>query len=75
METTLELLPEITAQGTRSLSERQAATIAALDSFMEQDEDEHRETLRVLRQALTEDRPGQRRVFGKGNAARVRGSR
>ena len=53
METTLELPPEITAQGIQSLSERQAATIAALDSFMEQDGDEHRETLRVLRRSLT----------------------
>ena len=33
---------------------------------MEQDEEEHRETLRVLRKALDEDRPGQRRVFGEG---------
>lgn len=67
METTLESPPEITAAGTRSLSERQAATIAALDSFMEQDEDEHRETLRVLRSSLDEDRSGQRSVFGTGN--------
>ena len=48
----------------RSLRERQAATLVALASFMEQDEAEHRETLRVLRQALGEDRAGQRRVFG-----------
>jgi len=34
---------------------------------MEQDEDEHRETLRFLRHALDEDRPAQRRVFGAGN--------
>ncbi len=67
METTLELPLEIAAAGTRSLHERQAATIAALDSFMEQDEDEHRDTLRVLRHSLDEDRPAQRRVFGAGN--------
>ena len=71
METTLEtlpeaLLPEIAVAGARSLRERQAATLAALASFMEQDADEHRETLRVLRKALEEDRPGQRRVFGEG---------
>ena len=48
----------------RTLCERQAATLAALDSFMEQDEAEHRETLRVLRQALEEDRAGQRPAFG-----------
>ncbi len=67
METMLELPPEVTAASTRSLRERQAATLAALDSFMEQDADEHRETLRVLRQSLDEDRPGQRRVFGEGD--------
>ena len=67
MKTTLELPPEIAAASTRSLRERQEATIAALDSFMEQDEDEHRETLRLLRHALDEDRPAQRLVFGAGN--------
>ncbi len=66
METILELPPGIAAASQRSLHERQAATLAALDSFMEQDEDEHRETLSVLRQALNTDRPGQRRVFGEG---------
>jgi hypothetical protein len=65
METTLELPPEIATANGRSLRERQEATLAALNSFMEQDEDEHRDTLRVLRQALDEDRPGQRRVFGE----------
>lgn len=68
METRLELPPEITAAGTRSLSERQAATLAALDSFMEQDETEHKETLRVLRHSLVEDRPGQRHVFGEADS-------
>lgn len=70
METTLELPPDIVAANQMSLRERQAATIAALDAFMEQDEDEHRETLRVLRQSLDEDRPGQRRVFGEGRNAK-----
>ncbi len=65
METMLKLLPEIIPASGRNLRERQAATLAALDSFMEQDETEHRETLRVLRQSLDEDRPGQRRVFGE----------
>ncbi len=65
METTLGLPQEIAATSGRSLRERQAATLAALDSFMEQDEDEHRETLRVLRQALDEDRPGQRHASGE----------
>lgn len=52
METITEL-PLLTAQSNvRSLRERQAATRAILDSFMEQEEDEHRDTLRVLRQAL-----------------------
>lgn len=67
METILELPQEIAATSGRSLRERQEATLAALDSFMEQDEDEHKETLRVLRQSLNEDRPGQRRVFGEGD--------
>jgi hypothetical protein len=40
-----------------------------LESFLEQDEAEHRETLRVLRQALDEDRAGQRRVFGGAGGA------
>lgn len=70
METTLELPLEIAAPGTRSLCERQAATIAALDSFMEQDADEHRETLRVLRQSLDEDRPNQRRIFGDADGSK-----
>jgi hypothetical protein len=65
METTLELLPTMTATNQLSLRERQAATLAALDAFMEQDETEHRETLSLLRKALEEDRPGQRRVFGE----------
>ncbi len=65
MKTILQPPPGIATASIRSLRERQAATLAALDSFMEQDEDEHRETLRVLRQSLDEDRPGQRRVFGK----------
>ncbi len=69
METTLELPPEILPANKMSLRERQAATIAALDAFMEQDEDEHRETLRVLRQALDEDRPEQHRVFGEGQTS------
>lgn len=67
MKTLFELPSEVAAANTRSLDERQAATLAALDSFMEQDETEHRETLRVLRQSLDEDRPGRRRVFGGGN--------
>lgn len=40
--------------------------LAVLDSFMEQDEAEHRDTLAILRLALDEDRPGQRRLFGSG---------
>lgn len=67
METTLEAPAEIAVVSGRSLRERRAATLAALDSFMEQDEEEHRDTLRVLRQALDEDRTGQRRVFGIGD--------
>ena len=52
METITEL-PLLAAQSdVRSPRERQAATRAVLDSFMEQEEDEHRDTLRVLRQAL-----------------------
>ncbi len=70
METTLEL-PQIIADR-QSLRERQATTLSALDSFMEQDEDEHRETLCILRQALTEDRPGQRRVFGEEDSPKKR---
>lgn len=41
-----------------------AAAIAVLDSFMEQDEAEHKDTMAILRRALDEDRPGQRRLFG-----------
>lgn len=52
METTLEPTPPAMQPETRSLRERQAATRAILDSFMEQDAEEHRDTLRVLRQAL-----------------------
>ncbi len=65
METITEL-PLLAAQSNvRSLRERQAATRAVLDSFMEQEEGEHRDTLRVLRQALGEEREGQRSVFGE----------
>ena len=66
MKTTLETPIDNLITSPRNLLERRAATLAALDSFMEQDEKEHRETLRVLRVALDEDRPGQRRVFGEG---------
>ena len=67
METTLNPPPDALSVCARSLRERQAATLAALDSFMEQDEAEHRETLRVLRQALNGDRGGQRKVFGEAD--------
>ena len=47
-----------------------AATLAKwdalLDSFREGEEDDHRDTVSALAQALNEDRPGQRRVFGVG---------
>jgi len=66
MENTLELPAAALTANTRSLLERRAATLAALDLFMEQEEEEHRETLLVLRRALAEDRPGQRQVFGEG---------
>lgn len=66
MKTTLETPIDNLITSPRNLRERQAATLAALDSFMEQEEEEHRETLLVLRRALAEDRPGQRQVFGEG---------
>ncbi len=66
MKTTLEAPIDNLITSPRNLRERQAATLAALDSFMEQEEEEHRETLLVLRRALAEDRPGQRQVFGEG---------
>ena len=66
MKTTLETPIDNLITSPRNLKERQAATLAALDSFMEQEEEEHRETLLVLRRALAEDRPGQRQVFGEG---------
>ncbi len=47
METTLELPLEIAATSPQSLRERPAATLVALDSFMEQDEGKHQKTLRV----------------------------
>ena len=65
MKTTLETPIDNLITSPRNLKERQAATLAALDSFMEQEEEEHRETLLVLRRALAEDRPGQRQVFGE----------
>lgn len=65
METITEL-PLLAAQSdVRSLRERQAATRAVLDSFMEQEEAEHKDTLRVLRQALGKEREGQRSIFGE----------
>jgi len=66
MKTTLETPIDNLITSPRNLLERRAATLAALDLFMEQDEAEHRETLLVLRRALAEDRPGQRQVFGEG---------
>ena len=66
MKTTLETPIDNLITSPRNLKERQAATLAALDSFMEQEEEEHRETLLVLRRALAEDRSGQRQVFGEG---------
>ena len=52
METTLDPPPDAVGVHPRSLRERQAATLAALDSFMEQDEAEHRETLRLLQRSV-----------------------
>lgn len=48
MKTTPGLPLQTLIASPRSLRERQQATLAALDSFMEQDEAEHRETLLVL---------------------------
>lgn len=58
----------------RGLVERQLAAspvrpydpAAALDSFDEGDEQEQRETLDTLIEALDRDRPGQRSIFGQG---------
>lgn len=41
-----------------------AAALALLDAFLEDDAQDQRETLQFLRNAIDEDRPGQRRVFG-----------
>ena len=65
MNTTLELPTKIAKAETRSLQERQAALLTALDSFMDQNEEEHRDTLRTLRQALNDDRQDQRLIFGE----------
>ncbi len=43
-----------------------AEVIAVLDSFMEQDEAEHRETMGILQAASDKDRPGRRSIFGVG---------
>ncbi len=43
-----------------------AAWEALLNSFTEGDSEDHRDTVQTLAQALNEDRPGQRRVFGPG---------
>ncbi len=43
-----------------------AAWDALLDSFTEGEAQDHCETVAVLAQALNDDRPGQRRVFGEG---------
>lgn len=43
-----------------------AAWNALLDSFDAGDAQDHRDTVATLAQALNEDRPGQRRVFGEG---------
>ena len=69
MKTTLEAPMGDLITNPRSLQERQAATLAALDSFMEQEEEEHRESLLVLRHALAEDRSSQRQVFGEKSAS------
>jgi len=62
----------------RQLAEREAQTTAMwdaptmaewnalLDSFSDGDEQDHQDTVATLAQALNEDRPGQRRVFGAG---------
>ena len=69
MKTTLETPIDNLITSPRNLLERRAATLAALDLFMEQDEAEHRETLLVLRRALAEDRSSQRQVFGEKSAS------
>lgn len=43
-----------------------AAAMALLDSFDQGDEDEQRETLNTLVEAIDRDRPSQRRIFGEG---------
>lgn len=43
-----------------------AAWDRLLDSFATGDAQDHREAVTALAQALNEDRPGQRRVFGAG---------
>ena len=46
-------------------AKRNAALIAVLDSFMEGDENEQRETGEFLMKALDEDRPSYRKLFPK----------
>jgi hypothetical protein len=43
--------------------ERNQAAIALLNSWMEEDEDEQRETFAFLKRALDEDRPSYRKLF------------
>ena len=49
--------PVMTKEGRRAWEE-------ALDALEAGDVDEQRETLALLKKALDDDRPGQRRVFG-----------
>jgi hypothetical protein len=62
----LEYVSNLVEDDLDGLSERQRAMLAVLDSFMEQDEQDHIDTMACLRKALNEDRPGQRRIFGEG---------
>lgn len=60
----------------RQMAERDAAAVwdapalaawdALLDSFDAGEAEDHRETVATLAKALNDDRPTQRRVFGKG---------
>ena len=43
--------------------ERNQAAIALLNSWMEEDEEEQRETFAFLKRALDEDRPSYRKLF------------
>ena len=74
-KTTAQIVKEWFDEPPEEQARRNAAAIKVLDSFLEGDEEEQRETLKVLKKAMNDDRPGGRKLFPNAHSVRRRAAR